>query len=133
MGAYVTTQVVKAMLQRRIQVNGAKVLVLGLAFKENCPDLRNTRVVDIVDEFKGYGVEVDVHDPWVDHDEAQAEYGLTLTKTPEAASYDAIILAVAHDEFVQAGISKLHALGRKDHVLYDLKSVFPAADSDLRL
>ena len=133
MGAYVTTQVVKAMLQRRIQVNGAKVLVLGLAFKENCPDLRNTRVVDIVDEFKGYGVEVDVHDPWVDHDEAQAEYGLTLTKNPNPASYDAIILAVAHDEFVQAGISKLRALGRKDHVLYDLKSVFPAADSDLRL
>ena len=86
-----------------------------------------------MDEFKGYGVEVDVHDPWVDHDEAQAEYGLTLTKNPNPASYDAIILAVAHDEFVQAGISKLRALGRKDHVLYDLKSVFPAADSDLRL
>ncbi|MCK0097147.1 Vi polysaccharide biosynthesis UDP-N-acetylglucosamine C-6 dehydrogenase TviB [Yoonia sp. F2084L] len=133
MGAYVAGQIIKAMLRRRIQVDGARVLVLGLAFKENCPDLRNTRVVDIIKELGDYGIVADVHDPWVDRDAARHEYDLDLVETPEAGAYDAIILAVAHNEFVQAGASALRAYGTADHIFYDLKSLFPASDSDIRL
>ena len=99
MGAYVAGQLVKAMLKRRIQVDGARVLVLGLTFKENCPDLRNTRVVDVVSELQDYGIQVDVHDPWTNADEARHEYGLDLVQTPQDGGYDGIILAVAHDQF----------------------------------
>lgn len=133
MGAYVAGQVVKAMLKRRIQVNGARVLVLGLTFKENCPDLRNTRVVDVVAELRDYGVQVDVHDPWADASEALHEYGLQLTETPIQGDYDGVILAVAHDSFRSAGAAALRGYGRDRAVFCDLKSVFAPCCSDMRL
>ena len=110
-----------------------RVLVLGLAFKENCPDLRNTRIVDFVRELKDFGVNVDVCDPWVPPDDAMREYGIELVKAPEQNAYDAIIVAVAHDEFRKLGSAGIHALGRPSHVLYDLKYVLPYEESDLRL
>ena len=133
MGAYVAGQMVKAMLQRRIHVNGARVLVLGLTFKENCPDLRNTRVVDVVEELREYGVRVDVHDPWADPDEARHEYGLDLVATPVDGAYDGVVLAVAHDRFRAAGAMALRRFGREGGVFCDLKSVFARDESDLRL
>ena len=133
MGPYVAGQLVKEMLRRRIHVRGARVLVMGLAFKENCPDLRNTRAVDVIAELRDFGVEVDVHDPWVDPVAAQHEYGLTLTASPAAGAYDGIILAVAHDQFRSMTPAELRAYGKEAHVLYDLKYVLPATDSDLRL
>ncbi|RYF59331.1 MAG: nucleotide sugar dehydrogenase, partial [Comamonadaceae bacterium] len=133
MGAYVVTQLVKAMTKRRIHVQGAKVLVMGLAFKENCPDLRNTRVVDIVRELAQYDVEADVHDPWVNAGEAQAEYGIGLVPTPAPGAYDAIIVAVAHQQFRALGAAAIRALGKPEHVLFDLKYVLDAAESDIRL
>jgi UDP-N-acetyl-D-glucosamine/UDP-N-acetyl-D-galactosamine dehydrogenase len=133
MGAYVVTQLVKAMTQRRIQVQGARVLVMGLAFKENCPDLRNTRIVDIVHELAEYDVQADVYDPWVSAEEAQHENGITPVTALVPASYDAIIIAVAHDQFKVMGAAALRALGKPEHVLFDLKYVLPAVSSDLRL
>ena len=133
MGAYVVTQLVKTMTQRRIHVQGARVLVLGLAFKENCPDLRNTRIVDIVKELAEYDVQADVYDPWVSTEEAQHEYGITPVSQLELAAYDAIIIAVAHEQFKAMGAPALRALGKPQHVLYDLKYVLPVADSDMRL
>jgi UDP-N-acetyl-D-galactosamine dehydrogenase len=133
MGAYVAGQLVKEMIRRKIQVSGARVLVLGLTFKENCPDLRNTRVIDVIRELQEFGVSVDVHDPWVDEGEARAEFGLSLTVEPEAACYDGIILAVAHDAFAEMGPERIRALGRQDHVLYDVKHLLAADQSDLRL
>ncbi|MBB96065.1 MAG: Vi polysaccharide biosynthesis protein VipA/TviB [Rhodobacteraceae bacterium] len=133
MGAFVAQKTVKAMLRRQVRLLGARVLVLGLAFKENCPDLRNTRVVDVISELRDYGLDVDVHDPWVDPARAQADYGLDLVATPEPGRYDAVILAVAHDEFRAQGPDHLRALGRDNAVLVDLKSVFPETASDLRL
>jgi UDP-N-acetyl-D-galactosamine dehydrogenase len=133
MGAYVAGQMVKAMLKRRIQVDGARVLVLGLTFKENCPDLRNTRVVDVVAELRDYGVVVDVHDPWADAAEARHEYGFDLAAVPEAGAYDGIVLAVAHEQFRQLGAAAIRGYGRGAHVLYDLKNLLAADESDLRL
>jgi UDP-N-acetyl-D-glucosamine/UDP-N-acetyl-D-galactosamine dehydrogenase len=133
MGAYVASQLIKAMLKRRVQVDGARVLILGLTFKENCPDLRNTRVVDVVAELLDYGVYVDVHDPWVDEVNVQQEYGLALITTPEPGAYDGVILAVAHDSYREAGAAVLRGYGRPDHVFCDLKSVFARDESDLRL
>lgn len=133
MGTYVVAQLVKAMTKRRIHVEGARVLVMGLAFKENCPDLRNTRVVDIIKELKDYNCEVDVHDPWISPDEARHEYGILPVADPSPGSYDAIILAVAHREFKAMGAQAVRALGRENHVLYDIKYVFSAKESDVRL
>ncbi|RUO30340.1 Vi polysaccharide biosynthesis UDP-N-acetylglucosamine C-6 dehydrogenase TviB [Aliidiomarina soli] len=133
MGEYVSEQLVKAMLKKRIHVNESRVLIMGFAFKENCPDLRNTRVIDIVRELSSFGVNVDVHDPWVSADEASAEYGINLTQTPENGAYDAIILAVAHDEFKSMGVDEIQSLGRSESVLYDLKYVLPRDIADLRL
>jgi UDP-N-acetyl-D-galactosamine dehydrogenase len=133
MGQYVVSQLVKSMLQKRIQVNGAKVLVMGLTFKENCPDLRNTKIIDIVSELTGYNINVDVTDPWCSSEEAEIEYGLSLVKAPEENIYDAIILAVAHDEFKQLGAQRIRKLGKKNHVLYDLKYILPKNEIDIRL
>ena len=133
MGSYVASQLVKAMLKRRVHVDGARVLILGLTFKENCPDLRNTRVVDVVAELRDYGVHVDLHDPWVDAADVQQEYGIALVTTPEPEAYDGIILAVAHDIYREAGVAALRGYGRPGHVLCDLKSVFERDESDLRL
>ena len=133
MGAYVAGQLIKQMLKRRIHVQGARVLVMGLTFKENCPDLRNTRVVDVIADLQDYGVQIDVYDPWVDREEAQHEYGLTPVEAPETGVYEGVILAVAHDEFRQMGIENLRALGKPEHILYDLKYVLAPGESDIRL
>jgi UDP-N-acetyl-D-galactosamine dehydrogenase len=133
MGAYVASQLVKAMLKKRIHVDGARVLVMGLTFKENCPDLRNTRVVDIIAELEDYGVEPEVYDPWVNVVEAQREYGITPVRELKARDYDAIILAVSHQQFKSMGADAIRALGKSKHVLYDLKYLLSAEDSDLRL
>jgi len=133
MGTYVAGQMIKAMLKRRIQINGARVLVLGLTFKENCPDLRNTRVLDVISELRNYSAVVDVHDPWADAEEAQREYGLDLTKAPAKATYDAILLAVSHEAYRQAGPETLRSYGVPGHVFFDLKGVFAPEASDLRL
>jgi len=133
MGAYVVAQLIKAMLKRRIVVEGARVLVMGLTFKENCPDLRNTRVVDIVKELADYNISADVFDPWVDGHEARREYGITPIDTPQPGTYDAIILAVAHQQFKAMEPGQVRALGKVAHVLYDLKYVLPRDAADLRL
>lgn len=133
MGVYVASQLVKALLKRRIHVQGARVLVMGLTFKENCPDLRNTRVIDIVRELADYNVAADVYDPWVCVEEAEYEYGLTPIAEPMPGSYDAIILAVAHDQFRAMGADKLRALGKDEHVIYDLKYILGPEDADVRL
>lgn len=133
MGSYVVAQLVKAMTKKRIHVQGARVLVMGLSFKENCPDLRNTRVVDIVHELQEYNCQVDVYDPWADPQEAQAEYGLTLVDSLEKGCYDGIVVAVAHRQFVEMGTKQIRALGKQPHVLYDLKYILPASEADLRL
>jgi len=133
MGAYMAGQLVKAMIKRDIAIGGARVLVLGLTFKENCPDLRNTRVIDLIRELRDYGAEVDVHDPWVDPAEAQREFGIDMVQTPAEGAYDAVVLAVAHAEFSEAGATALRAHGKAAQVFYDIKSVFGPGDSDLRV
>jgi UDP-N-acetyl-D-galactosamine dehydrogenase len=133
MGAYVVTQLVKGMIQKRIQVEGAKVLVLGLSFKENCPDIRNTKIIDIVNELNEYHMDVDVYDPWVDASEAEYEYGISPVQAVVENTYDAVVLAVAHEQFKKMGAEEIRALGKSQHVLYDLKYVLNAAESDIRL
>ena len=133
MGAYVVTQLVKGMIKKKIQVEGAKVLVLGLSFKENCPDIRNTKIIDIVHELKEYHMDVDVYDPWVDASEAEHEYAITPVQSVKADTYDAVILAVAHNQFKEMGVTEIRALGKANHVLYDLKYVLETAESDIRL
>jgi UDP-N-acetyl-D-galactosamine dehydrogenase len=133
MAAYVVSQLVKSMTKRRIHVDGARVLVLGLTFKENCPDLRNSKVVDIVSELREYNVQADVFDPWINAADAEHEYGITPVAQPEAGAYDAVIIAVAHHQFVELGASGIRALGKPNHVLYDLKYVLSAEQSDIRL
>ena len=133
MGSYIVTQVVKLMLNKRIHINEAKILMMGLTFKENCPDLRNTRVIDMINEFNSYGAKVDIYDPWVDPQETQHEYGITPIETPQLDAYDAIILAVKHDQFIRMGVEKIRALGKANHVLYDIKYILPADQVDGRL
>lgn len=133
MGSYVVSQLIKAMLKRRIQIDGARALIMGLAFKENCPDLRNTRVVDIVRELREYNVSVDVYDPWVSPEEAEHEYGITPVAEPQPNAYDGIVLAVAHHQFRGMGAHSIRRLGKPAHVLYDLKYLLRAEEADLRL
>jgi UDP-N-acetyl-D-galactosamine dehydrogenase len=133
MGAYVADQVIRLLAKRRINLVGARVLVLGLTFKENCPDLRNTRVVDIVDGLKHYHLDVDVYDPWIDIAEAQHEYGIDAISAPAAGAYDAVILAVAHRQFLELGPTKIRSFGRTPSIVYDVKSVLPRDAVDGRL
>ncbi len=133
MGAYVVTQLVKTMVKKRIQVEGAKVLVLGLSFKENCPDIRNTRIIDIIQELQEYHIEVDVHDPWVDAAEVQHEYGLELTTELKHHYYDAVVLAVAHHQFKTLSREDIANLCKANFVLYDLKYVLDKDSVDIRL
>ncbi|OTG86687.1 Vi polysaccharide biosynthesis protein VipA/TviB [Acinetobacter sp. ANC 4558] len=133
MGSYVVTQLVKSMIKKKIQVEGAKVLVLGLSFKENCPDIRNTKVIDIVKELQEYHIDVDIYDPWVDASEAEQEYGIRTIDELQQGSYDAVILAVAHQQFIELGATEIQALGKLNHVLYDLKYVLTQSESDIRL
>ena len=133
MGSYVVSQLVKSMIKQRIHVEGARVLVMGLTFKENCPDIRNTRVIDVVTGLKEYNVSVDVYDPWAAEADVEHEYGLSLIAQPNRGEYDGIILAVAHRQFKEMGIEMIRSFGKGQHVLYDLKHVFSAEASDLRL
>ena len=134
MGAYVADQVIKLMLRKRINPVGARVLILGLAFKENCPDLRNTRVVDIVHALEGYNAQVEVLDQWVDASEARHEYGITPITTAEPGAYDAIVLAVGHDQFKLMGGQGVRAFGKPEgSVVYDVKCLLPRDDVDGRL
>jgi UDP-N-acetyl-D-galactosamine dehydrogenase len=133
MGAYISSQLVKLMVRHGIQVCGAKVLLMGLSFKENCPDIRNTRVIDIMAELEELQCNLDVYDPWVSEEEAMHEYGIKILKQPIPKSYDAILLLVAHDFFHNMGAKEIHQLGKDKHVLFDVKSIFPKIQSDLRL
>jgi len=133
MGSFVVSRLVKAMIRKRIQVDGARVLVLGLAFKENVPDLRNTRVIDVIRELEQYNAVVSVHDPLVDPVEAKAEYAIDMTAVPEAGSYDAVIVAVAHREYLTLGADGIRAMGTAECVLFDLKGVLGPDSDHLRL
>ncbi|HEY1070157.1 MAG TPA: nucleotide sugar dehydrogenase [Thermomonas sp.] len=133
MGKHVADEVVKLMLKRRLPVAGARILILGLTFKENCPDLRNTRVVDLVHEFREYGAQVDVHDPWASADEARHEYAITPVDAPAAGTYDAVILAVGHDHYRAMGAAGVRALAKAGGVVYDVKGVLPRDAVDGRL
>ena len=133
MALYISGQIVKRMLAKRIHPVDARVLILGLTFKENCPDVRNTKVIDIVHELDSYGASIDVHDPWVDAGEAKTEYGVDLVAEPKKGTYDVIVLTVAHRQFRELGADGIRAYGKPGAVVYDVKYVLPAADSDDRL
>jgi UDP-N-acetyl-D-galactosamine dehydrogenase len=133
MGAYVANEVVRLMVCKGVNPVCARILVLGLAFKENCPDLRNTRVVDIIDTLRGYNASVDVYDPWVDATEADHEYGLIPVSEVEEGYYDAIVLAVGHRQFMNLGPKGIRAFGKANCVIYDVKSVLPREAVDARL
>lgn len=133
MGEYVATQLIKEMVKQRIQVVGARILILGLSFKENCPDIRNTKIVDMVKALKEYDLDLDIYDPWVDSAEVEGEYGLAPVTELKQDHYDAIVIAVAHDQFKAMSSQELIALGKEKHVLYDLKYVLDKEQSDIRL
>ena len=134
MGAHIADATVRAMVRKGINPVGARVLLMGLTFKENCPDLRNTRVIDIHATLSSYNTEVAVYDPWVDPQEAEEEYGIRpLSRPPEGGSCDAIIIAVPHRQFIEMGIQAVRALGRPGAVVFDVKSIFPRDATDLRL
>ena len=133
MGEYVATQLIKEMVKQRIQVVGSKILIMGLSFKENCPDIRNTKIVDMVKALKEYDLDLDIYDPWVDDTEVQHEYGLAPIKELHQGQYDAIVLAVAHDQFKSMTIDQFKQLGKEKHVLYDLKYVLDKEQSNIRL
>jgi UDP-N-acetyl-D-glucosamine/UDP-N-acetyl-D-galactosamine dehydrogenase len=133
MGRYVVSQLIKAMIKRRIHIEDARILVMGFTFKENCPDIRNTRVIDIVRELYEYNCAVDIYDPWVDAESAFKEYGVALTEDLKAGRYDSIVMAVAHNQFYEMDASEIRSLGKERHVLYDLKYILSEAESDLRL
>lgn len=133
MGAYVASQLVKALLKKRIQVNGAKILIMGLTFKENCPDLRNTRIVDIIKELAEYNIEMDIFDPWVDPTEASHEYGLSVISQRPVEKYDGVIVAVAHQQFQSMSQEEYRALTKEESIIYDLKYVLSSDFADIRL
>jgi UDP-N-acetyl-D-galactosamine dehydrogenase len=133
MAEYVCSQIIKSMLAKKIQPMDSRVLVMGLTFKENCPDVRNTKVVDIVSEMVTYGASVDVWDPWVDTAEAKAEYGIDLVTEPEKGAYDVVVIAVAHDQFTDLGENGIREFGKETSVVYDIKYVLPADAVDDRL
>jgi UDP-N-acetyl-D-galactosamine dehydrogenase len=133
MGAYIAEQMLKLMTQRRIPVVDANILIMGLTFKENCPDLRNTKITDILNEFLSYNANVDVYDPWVNPEEAEKEYAIRPITEPKSGQYDGIILAVAHHQFINMGVTNIRALGKTNSVLFDVKGVLPVTEIDARL
>lgn len=133
MGEYVATQLIKEMVKKRIQVVGSKILVMGLSFKENCPDIRNTKIIDMVKALKEYDLDLDIYDPWVSSQEVELEYGLAPITTLADGQYDAIVLAVAHDQFKQMSPQQFHNLGKPQHVVFDLKYVLDKKHSAIRL
>ena len=133
MGIYVASQLIKSMMSSCVPISGSNILVLGLAFKENCPDIRNTRIIDVVRELERYDCNVDIHDPWVNEEEAELEFGTPLVNEIRQGYYDAIIVAVAHDQFKAIGSGGVRAFGKQGALVYDLKYIFPKDESDLRL
>ena len=133
MGKYLANEIINLMTKKRIQVVDSNILVMGLTFKEDCPDIRNTRVVDVVQELSGFHCNIEVYDPWIDKEESIREYGITPVEQPEPGKYDAVIIAVAHHQFKAMGITAIRALGKKNHVLYDIKYILPAEKVDGRL
>ena len=133
MGKYVANEIINLMTKKRIQVVDSNILVMGLTFKENCPDIRNTRVVDVVQELSGFNCNIDVYDPWIDKEESIREFGITPVEQPEPGKYDAVIIAVAHHQFKSMGITAIRALGKKNHVIYDIKYILPSEKVDGRL
>ncbi len=133
MGAYVAETVIKMMTRKRMQVVDSNILVMGLSFKENCPDIRNTKVIDIIKEFKSYHAKVDTHDPWVNLEDAKQEYDLDLVVDLKAGKYDAIVIAVPHKEFINLPIESIRSLGKSQCIVYDVKSIFPEDQVDGRL
>lgn len=130
MGKYVADRVIKLMLQRNIEVSGAKILIMGLSFKENCPDLRNTKVTDIIAELRDYSLEVDVYDPWVDPDDARREYGLEIIPSPAERCYDGVVLAVGHKDFIDMPAGRIREFMKDEAVLFDVKNILPPGQSD---
>ena len=133
MGAYVVDQISKLMIKKRIHIVDANVLIMGLTFKENCPDLRNSKIIDLIEGFRDFNCNIDVYDPWANKYEAQNEYGVELIEQPVAKKYDAIVLAVNHNQFRELTIDNLKSYGKEEHVIYDIKCLFPADQVDGRL
>ena len=133
MGSYVAKQTLKALKEKSIKLDKAKILIMGLTFKENCSDIRNSKVVDIYKKLESSVSKVDCFDPYADSSEAEREYGIKPINTPERESYDAIILAVAHRKFIDMGAEGIKRYGKKEHVIYDLKYILPRVSSDIRL
>lgn len=133
MGEYVVSRLVKTMLKKQIMVNGGNVLLLGITFKENCPDIRNTKVVDIATELRDYNVNLDIYDPWASSEEVLHEYGLELVDAPEKGKYDAVIAAVSHHQFKAWSAEELRALCKDNSVIFDLKCMFDKSSVDIRL
>jgi UDP-N-acetyl-D-galactosamine dehydrogenase len=133
MGEYVASQLVKQMVLKEIQVHKSRILILGLTFKENCPDIRNTKIIEMINALKEYDVQVDVYDPWVNAAEAMHEYDIQLCDYPDVNTYDGIILAVAHHQFKDMGVDKIRLLGKEKSIIYDLKYIFSKNDTDIRL
>ncbi len=133
MSIYVAERITQLMIKKRIHVKGSRILVMGLAFKENCPDLRNSKVADVIKELKKFGAKVDVYDPWVDAKEADHEYGVKPIRAPSKGKYDAVVLAVAHKQFQEMGVKAIRAFAKKPHILYDIKYLFGADEVDGRL
>jgi len=133
MGKYVANEIINLMTKKRIQVVDSNILVMGLTFKEDCPDIRNTRVMDVVEELSGFHCNIDVYDPWIDKEESIREFGITPVEQPESGKYDAVIIAVAHHQFKSMGTTAIRALGKKNHVLYDIKYILPVEKVDGRL
>jgi UDP-N-acetyl-D-galactosamine dehydrogenase len=133
MSNHVVSQLIKAMCKKKIHINDAKILLMGLSFKENCPDIRNTRVIDVIRELESLGCAVDVYDPWVSKEEANEEFGFSPISKLSEGSYDAIVVAVAHNQFKDMGVEGIRVLAKRDSVIFDLKSIFPISSVDLRL
>ena len=133
MSSYVVDQICKLMIKKRIHIDGSNILIMGLTFKENCPDLRNSKVVDLIKGFKDFNSNIDVYDPWADRNEAFEEYGVELIEKPETQKYDAIVIAVSHEQFKKLNIDELKSFGKKDHIIYDIKCLFPQDQVDGRL
>ena len=133
MGTYVVDQVCKLMIKKRIHIDDSNILIMGLTFKENCPDLRNSKIIDLIKGFKYFNSNVDVYDPWADKDEALKEYDVELIEKPKVGKYDAIVLAVSHEQYKKINIEQLRAYGKNEHVIYDIKCIFPQDQVDGRL
>lgn len=133
MGEYVATQLIKVMVKKQIQVVGGNILVMGLSFKENCPDIRNTKIIDLIESLKDYDLNLDIYDPWVDPKEVKKEYGLQPIQQLKQGYYDAIVLAIGHQKFIDFGYEYIKKLGREKSIIYDLKNIFELNQSDIRL